>query len=191
MVVSLKPFGCMPSTQSDGVMAALSANSRRCSSWRSRRRARAKRTRTAACRWLWATHAGAPGPNSTSPRFHRPLARGDPRAMSRHRDLRRPFHLSPPPGVAGTAAQFIRHVGSLMKRESSRRLTPAATMDDSATGLHCPVDRRQIVRRQEKLIPAILSSLSHILGGDLTQIAPTHCPSTRATFQCIAMQSRI
>jgi predicted nucleotide-binding protein (sugar kinase/HSP70/actin superfamily) len=120
MIVSLKPFGCMPSTQSDGVMAGVIA-------------------RHPEVLFLAVETSGEGEANAHS---RVQMALGDARRRARaefdqavastgrsledireyvaqHRELRRPFHrYTHHPGVAGTAAHFVRYVGDQMKKES-------------------------------------------------------------------------
>jgi predicted nucleotide-binding protein (sugar kinase/HSP70/actin superfamily) len=121
MVLSLKPFGCMPSSQSDGVQSAVvtrfpdmiflpietsgegevNAHSRAQMAL-SDAKARARDEFDAALR-------------ATGRRLE------DIRAFVATRpDLQRPFHPVPRrPGVAGVAASFVQHAGGLMKGRTS------------------------------------------------------------------------
>jgi hypothetical protein len=116
MVVSLKPFGCLPSTQSDGVQSAVAA-------------------RLKDLNFVSIETAGdgelnaysrvqmALGEAKAAARreFDEALARtgrtlDEIRAyVSAHPALRRPSYPVPvSPGVAGTAASFVLHVARLM-----------------------------------------------------------------------------
>jgi predicted nucleotide-binding protein (sugar kinase/HSP70/actin superfamily) len=117
MVLSLKPFGCMPSTQSDGVQSAvvahfkdmqflaietasdgeLTAHSRvQMAIVEARARARAEFDRALA---------------STGHRLEAIQA-----YVADHPDLRRAtYHVPPHRGVAGAAANFVLHVAGLMR----------------------------------------------------------------------------
>lgn len=118
MVLSLKPFGCLPSTQSDGVMAGvvaqhpdliflpvetagegeINAHSRvQMMLGDARRRARGEFQQALA---------------STGRSLEEIRA-----WVAAHRALRRPFYsFRRRKGTAGTAAQFVLHVADLMKR---------------------------------------------------------------------------
>jgi hypothetical protein len=65
MVLALKPFGCMPSSQSDGVQSAVINKFKdMISSCRSRRPARVKSMRTAVSRWRSARRRSRPRQSS-------------------------------------------------------------------------------------------------------------------------------
>lgn len=123
MVLSLKPFGCMPSTQSDGVMAAvasryddmlflsietsgegeINAHSRvQMALGEAKRKARAEFEQAL---------------QSTRKKL------GDIRDyVLSHPELRRPFGAFPRrKGFVGTGANFILHVSKLMDRDHSQR----------------------------------------------------------------------
>ncbi|MBI2835061.1 MAG: activator of (R)-2-hydroxyglutaryl-CoA dehydratase [Acidobacteria bacterium] len=133
MVLSLKPFGCMPSTQSDGVQSAviarfkdmlyvpvetaaegeLGAHSRvQMALVEARARAQAEFERALAC---------------TGRRLE------DIRAyVADHPELRGALYRVPRQrGVAGVAANFILHVGRLMKR-SARTQMPVSAAREAA-----------------------------------------------------------
>jgi predicted nucleotide-binding protein (sugar kinase/HSP70/actin superfamily) len=119
MVLSLKPFGCMPSTQSDGAMAAVAnqydemlflsvetsgegeanAHSRmQMVLSEARRKARTEFERVL---------------RSTGKSLEEIQA-----YVRSHAELQRPFYVFPrSAGVAGTAAHFIQHVTDLMDKE--------------------------------------------------------------------------
>jgi predicted nucleotide-binding protein (sugar kinase/HSP70/actin superfamily) len=120
MVLSLKPFGCMPSTQSDAVMAMvvarypdmlflpvetsadgeINALSRVQMVFGDARRKASQEFQTA---------VASTGRSLDEIRSY----------VAQHRELRRPFYRVPrQPGIAGTAAQFVQHVARRMKRES-------------------------------------------------------------------------
>jgi predicted nucleotide-binding protein (sugar kinase/HSP70/actin superfamily) len=123
MVLALKPFGCMPSTQSDGVMAGVSsridgmlfhsletsgegevnAHSRiQMALGEAQRRARGEFERAL---------------ESTGKRIE-----DIQDYVSCHRELRSPFYRFPRrPGIAGVAANFIQHVSDLMDGRNSFR----------------------------------------------------------------------
>ncbi len=122
MVLSLKPFGCMPSTQSDGVAGAVAAKypellylsietsgegeinalSRvQMVLAEARRKARAEFDQSVA----------STGYSLAQLQAH----------VAEHRHLRRPFTpLRHAKGVAGTAAAFVRNLASSMKRQGIR-----------------------------------------------------------------------
>ena len=117
MVLSLKPFGCMPSTQSDGVMALVAAKH--------------------SGMVFLPVETAADGEVNALSRVQ--MALGDARRRARlefensiegcgiplekireyvmeNRELRRPFHRWPGvKGVEGTAAQFVRHAAKEMR----------------------------------------------------------------------------
>jgi len=122
MVLSLKPFGCMPSTQSDGAQAAVVS-------------------RYADMIYLPIETSGEGEINAHSrvqmalgeakvkckDEFNRAVARTGytieeiREYVARHRELRRPLQQFPSnPGVIGRAANFVLHVGRLMDRDRSR-----------------------------------------------------------------------
>jgi predicted nucleotide-binding protein (sugar kinase/HSP70/actin superfamily) len=126
MVMSLKPFGCMPSTQSDGVQSAvvarfkdmlflpietaaegeLNAHSRvQMALVEARTRAQAEFDRALA---------------STGKRLA-----DIKRYVDAHRDLRDPFHPVPHrDGIVGVAATFVLHVSERMDADRAWRGTP-------------------------------------------------------------------
>lgn len=119
MVLALKPFGCMPSTQSDGVQSAVTS-------------------RFPEMIFLPIETSGEGEANAHS-RVQMALGEAKVRAraefeavlkttgkrlediqeyVSRHAELRRPLYVVPHRrGVAGTAAQFVLHVNDLINRE--------------------------------------------------------------------------
>lgn len=122
MVLSLKPFGCMPSTQSDGVVSAAAAQH-------------------PGLLYLSIETSGEGEINALS-RVQMVLAEARRKAraefesalaasgysldqvnayVAEHRRLRRPFiPLRKAKGVAGVAAAFVRNVAATMKREGIR-----------------------------------------------------------------------
>ncbi len=122
MVLSLKPFGCMPSTQSDGVQSAVTARFKdmiflpvetaaegeldahsRVQMALVEARARARAEFEAALR-------------STGRRLEEIRA-----FVADHPELRRPFYRFPRrPGIAGVAANFVLHVSDLMRHRARR-----------------------------------------------------------------------
>ena len=132
LVVSLKPFGCMPSTQSDGAQAAVTSHFRD-------------------------THyipIETSGDGDITAHSRVQMALGEAKAKCREefgraveetgytlsdlrafvatrRDLRRPLQTIPRrPGVVGRAATFALHVGGLMRSEG---VTPAGAAAPGAT----------------------------------------------------------
>jgi hypothetical protein len=125
MVLSLKPFGCMPSTQSDAVQSALAAQVEDL--------------------LFLAVETAADGELAAHSRVQMALLDARARAQaefarvlgetgrtlddirayaSRHPHLRRALHPVPRvPGVAGTAARFVLHVHDLMTRERPSRIS--------------------------------------------------------------------
>jgi predicted nucleotide-binding protein (sugar kinase/HSP70/actin superfamily) len=121
MVLSLKPFGCMPSTQSDAVMAMVA-------------------TRYPDMLFL-PIETSADGEINALSRVQMMLGDARRKALlefqaalastgrtldeirayvAEHRELRRPFYYYPrQPGVTGTAAQFVLHVA---RRMGSRKM---------------------------------------------------------------------
>ncbi len=122
LVLSVKPFGCMPSTQSDGVMAGVCAQNPGL--------------------LFVPIETSAEGEVHALSRVQ--MALGDARRRARaefarvldegrveiqqirdyvagHRELRRPFYSSRHrPGLAGTAASFVAHVAEELRRENGR-----------------------------------------------------------------------
>ena len=122
LVLSIKPFGCMPSTQSDGVMAGVCAQNPDL--------------------LFLPVETSAEGEVHARSRVQ--MALGDARRRARaevehvlqrygveleeirdyvtqNRELRCPFYSwRHPPGVAGTAASFVAHVAQKLRREYGR-----------------------------------------------------------------------
>lgn len=126
MVLSLKPFGCMPSTQSDGVQAAVVS-------------------RYPDILFLPVETSGEGDVNAYSrvqmalgeakarckAELEACLARlpytlGEIRAyVEEHRELRRPLRKLPhPEGVVGQAARFVLHVASLIEKDPAWKARP-------------------------------------------------------------------
>ncbi len=129
LILSLKPFGCMPSTQSDAVQSALAAQMKDL--------------------LFLSVETAADGELAAHSRVQMALLDARARAqaefsralattgrsveeirdfVSRHPELRHVFHRVPRvPGVAGTAARFALHVHALMEAERGARtsLVPA------------------------------------------------------------------
>ncbi len=119
MVLSLKPFGCMPSTQSDGVQSTVAAKVKNV--------------------LFLPIETAAEGEMHAHSRVQMVLVEARQRAeqefdqalastgkklleirryVDEHADLRSPFHHVPAsPGVAGVAANFVLHVSRLIDRD--------------------------------------------------------------------------
>jgi predicted nucleotide-binding protein (sugar kinase/HSP70/actin superfamily) len=121
MVLALKPFGCMPSSQSDGVQSAVVNKYRD----------------------MIFLPIETSGEGEVNAHSRVQMALGEAKAKARaefekaldmtgkqlghikeyieeHPELRRPFyHVPHRPGFAGTAAQFILHVSDRMDRDQS------------------------------------------------------------------------
>ncbi|PYT12222.1 MAG: hypothetical protein DMG59_24075 [Acidobacteria bacterium] len=117
MVLALKPFGCMPSAQSDGVQSAVINRFRD----------------------MIFLPIETSGEGEVNAHSRVQMALGEAKAKARaefenvlkstgkrlddirdyvagHPELRRPFyHVPHRPGIAGTAAQFVAHVSDLME----------------------------------------------------------------------------
>jgi predicted nucleotide-binding protein (sugar kinase/HSP70/actin superfamily) len=134
MVLSLKPFGCMPSTQSDGAHAAVMAH-------------------FPELLFLPIETSGEGDINAHS-RVQMALGEAKGRARSElkaavestgysldeirayadaHRNLRRPLqHIAARPGIVGRAAQFCLHVGALMAADPDWKARPAHAVGTSS-----------------------------------------------------------
>lgn len=123
MVLSLKPFGCMPSTQSDGVQAAVMSHYRD----------------------MIFLPIETSGEGEVNAHSRVQMALGEARVKARrefeevlertgltidecrsyvdaHPEMKRPLYRIPHhPGVAGTAANFVLHIHERMRREGWRR----------------------------------------------------------------------
>lgn len=138
MVLSLKPFGCMPSTQSDGVQSAVMSHFKD----------------------MIFLPIETSGEGEVNAHSRVQMALGEARAKARaefqqalestgrrlddireyvavHPELRSPFlHVPVRPGVAGTAANFVLHVHQLMRRDrrASVALSVRASGAEPAAG---------------------------------------------------------
>jgi predicted nucleotide-binding protein (sugar kinase/HSP70/actin superfamily) len=125
MVLSLKPFGCMPSTQSDGVQSAVMSHFKD----------------------MIFLPIETSGEGEVNAHSRVQMALGEARAKARlefqqtlastgrrledikeyvatHRELRSPFHHVPVQrGVTGTAANFLLHVNALMNQRRRRSVS--------------------------------------------------------------------
>jgi predicted nucleotide-binding protein (sugar kinase/HSP70/actin superfamily) len=116
MILSLKPFGCMPSTQSDGVMAKVASRFPHMlfqsieTSGEGEVNAHSRMQMA-----LGEAHRKARAEFDHALRSTGKTLEQIQAFVSRHRDLRRPFYRFPRrAGMAGTAANFIQHVSDLM-----------------------------------------------------------------------------
>ncbi|HSL24626.1 MAG TPA: hypothetical protein VK886_24020 [Vicinamibacterales bacterium] len=129
MVLSLKPFGCMPSTQSDGVQAGVMTKLRDM--------------------LFLPIETGAEGELAAHSRVQMALVEARMRAQAEferalsstgrrlediqgfvdaHPELRRAtYYLPHRPGIAGVAANFVLHVGDLMRHGRHAQRAQAAT----------------------------------------------------------------
>jgi hypothetical protein len=129
MVLSLKPFGCMPSTQSDGVQSAVMSHFKD----------------------MIFLPIETSGEGEVNAHSRVQMALGEARAkaraefqealestgrrlddiaeyVSRHAELRQPFYQVPThEGITGTAANFVLHVHARMSRERKRTVFQAGT----------------------------------------------------------------
>ncbi len=135
MVLALKPFGCMPSSQSDGVQSAVINRYRH----------------------MIFLPIETSGEGEVNAHSRVQMALGEAKAKAReefetslkrtgkrlediqeyvaaHRELRCPFYRVPhQPGIAGTAANFALHVSTLMDRNSTFCFTPRKAAAESAS----------------------------------------------------------
>ena len=123
MVLSLKPFGCMPSTQSDGAQSAVVSNlqGHDLPARRDLRRRRNQRP-LAACRWRSARPRTRPRRNSPK-RWRRPASRSTSAAPGWKR-IPKPSgpctRCRTPRAWSGGAANFVLHIAERMKAEAPR-----------------------------------------------------------------------
>jgi len=127
MVLSLKPFGCLPSTQSDGTQPAVVSRHpevlflpvETAGDGEIHARSRVQMVLAdakARARREFERALGATGKSLDDVRDY----------VGRHPALQHPLYRVPPrPGVAGTAANFVLHVSALMDRDRSLRGWPA------------------------------------------------------------------
>jgi predicted nucleotide-binding protein (sugar kinase/HSP70/actin superfamily) len=138
MVLSLKPFGCMPSTQSDGVQSTVAAKVKNV--------------------LFLPIETAAEGELHAHSRVQMVLVEARERAeqefdqalastgrklneirryVDAHAELRSPFHPVPAsPGVAGVAANFVLHVSRLIDRDRAWRSRPASTQPGLRSSVH-------------------------------------------------------
>ena len=117
LVLSVKPFGCMPSTQSDGVMAAVCAQNpsllflpiETSAEGEIHALSRVQMALGDARRHARAELQRVQEESGVTPQQVRAYIAG-------HRDLRRPFYPWPSvPGVAGAAAKVVSRVSQMMR----------------------------------------------------------------------------
>jgi hypothetical protein len=158
MVLSLKPFGCMPSSQSDGVQSAVMNHSTDMIFLPSKRRAR-RDQRAQPRRWRSAKPRPRP-PNSSRCSSHRPRLE-DIRAWD-ELCLKHPFASAARKGVTGTAANFVLYNDPMNKvdhvvRESvwhTRGAVPSAAAGVSDAVHLCRHGRRIDDRQGGRRRPA-------------------------------------
>jgi predicted nucleotide-binding protein (sugar kinase/HSP70/actin superfamily) len=120
MVLSLKPFGCMPSSQSDGVQSAVMSHFKDMiflpieTSGEGEVNAHSRVQMALGEAKVKAKTEFQQGLESTGKRLE------DIKSfVAEHRELRRPFyHVPHCEGITGTAAQFVLHVSDLMDRRT-------------------------------------------------------------------------
>jgi predicted nucleotide-binding protein (sugar kinase/HSP70/actin superfamily) len=123
MVLSLKPFGCMPSTQSDGVQSTVAAKVKNVLFLPIETAAEGELHAHSRVQMVLVEAR-----ERAEEEFDRALAStgkklGDIRRyVDEHPDLRNPFHHVPArPGIAGVAATFVLHVSELIDRDRAWR----------------------------------------------------------------------
>jgi predicted nucleotide-binding protein (sugar kinase/HSP70/actin superfamily) len=138
MVLSLKPFGCMPSTQSDGVQSSIVARFRDMLFVPIETAAEGELNAHSRVQM-----ALVEARSRAQAEFDEALARSGRnladirRYVEAHPELRDPFYEVPRrPGVVGEAANFVLHVGERMDRDPACRPSPRPAPSDlaSATG---------------------------------------------------------
>jgi predicted nucleotide-binding protein (sugar kinase/HSP70/actin superfamily) len=129
MVLSLKPFGCMPSTQSDGVQSTVAAKVKNVLFLPIETAAEGELHAHSRVQMVLVEAR-----QRAEEEFDRALASTGKklneirRYVEDHRELRSPFHHVPHvPGVAGVAANFVLHVGRLIDRDGAWRSRRVAT----------------------------------------------------------------
>lgn len=123
MVLSLKPFGCMPSTQSDGVQSTVAAKVKNVLFLPIETAAEGELHAHSRVQMVLVEAR-----ERAEEEFDRALASTGRklneirRYVEDHPDLRNPFHHVPPnPGVAGVAANFVLHVSRLIDSDRGWR----------------------------------------------------------------------
>ena len=138
MVLSLKPFGCMPSTQSDGVQSTVAAKVKNVLFLPIETAAEGELHAHSRVQMVLVEAR-----ERAEEEFDRALASTGKklneirRYVDDHPGLRSPFlHVPVTPGVAGVAANFVIHVSQLIDRDGawrSRRVVPQRGLRTSAT----------------------------------------------------------
>jgi predicted nucleotide-binding protein (sugar kinase/HSP70/actin superfamily) len=123
MVLSLKPFGCMPSTQSDGVQSLVAAKLKSVLFLPIETAAEGELHAHSRVQMVLVEAR-----QRAEEEFDRALASTGKklgeirRYVEDHPKLRSPFHHVPhAPGIAGVAANFVLHVGQLIDRDGAWR----------------------------------------------------------------------
>jgi hypothetical protein len=123
MVLSLKPFGCMPSTQSDGVQSTVAAKVKNVlflpieTAAEGEMHAHSRVQMVLVEARQRAEQEFDQALASTGKKLHEIR-----RYVDEHAELRSPFHHVPAnPGVAGVAANFVLHVSRLIDRDHAWR----------------------------------------------------------------------
>jgi hypothetical protein len=123
MVLSLKPFGCMPSTQSDGVQSTVAAKVNNVLFLPIETAAEGELHAHSRVQMVLVEAR-----ERAEEEFERALASTGKklseirRYVAEHAELRSPFHHVPSnPGVAGVAANFVLHVGKLIDSDHAWR----------------------------------------------------------------------
>ncbi len=123
MVLSLKPFGCMPSTQSDGVQSTVAARVNNVLFLPIETAAEGELHAHSRVQMVLVEAR-----ERAEEEFERALASTGRklseirRYVAEHPELRSPFHHVPPsPGIAGVAANFVLHVSRLIDCDRSWR----------------------------------------------------------------------
>ncbi|HEX7486658.1 MAG TPA: hypothetical protein VF332_10930 [Vicinamibacterales bacterium] len=137
MVLSLKPFGCLPSTQSDGVQSTVAAQVKDVLFLPIETAAEGELHAHSRVQMVLVEAR-----ERAEEEFDRALASTGKklaeirRYVEEHAELRSPFHHVPTsPGVAGVAANFVLHVSQLIDSDRawrSRRVLPRTGLRTSA-----------------------------------------------------------
>jgi predicted nucleotide-binding protein (sugar kinase/HSP70/actin superfamily) len=129
MVLSLKPFGCMPSTQSDGVQSTVAARVNNVLFLPIETAAEGELHAHSRVQMVMVEAR-----ERAEEEFERALESTGKklseirRYVAEHADLRNPFHHVPAnPGVAGVAANFVLHVSQLIDRDHAWRSRPVVS----------------------------------------------------------------
>jgi predicted nucleotide-binding protein (sugar kinase/HSP70/actin superfamily) len=140
MVLSLKPFGCMPSTQSDGVQSTVAARVNNVLFLPIETAAEGELHAHSRVQMVLVEAR-----ERAEEEFERALASTGKklseirRYVADHAELRNPFHHVPSnPGVAGVAANFVLHVGRLIDSDHAWRSRHVV----SQSGLRAPANQQ-------------------------------------------------